>query len=111
MDPDAWVVNEGNTTRRVTDAGLQEELCILRCSSSDCHEEMEALGIYSAVVVQPEQTGYPRVVPTAIASTTQFMVEVVATSMTGTSAVSGASAQGVLIQPRVTGINAPTDGV
>jgi len=78
LDPDAWVFDEGSTTRRVMDAELQEELGILRCSSADCHEEMEALGINTAVVVQPDATGYPQVVPTAVASTTQLTVEVVA---------------------------------
>ncbi|KFZ22959.1 hypothetical protein V502_02560 [Pseudogymnoascus sp. VKM F-4520 (FW-2644)] len=111
LDPDAWVVDEGNTTRRVTDAELQEKLSILRCSSADCHEEMEALGIDTAVVAQPEETGYPKVVPTAIASTTHLTVEVVATPVAGASAVSGASAHGILMQPQATGMNALTDGV
>ena len=80
-------------------------------SSADCHEEMEALGIDTAVVAQPEETGYPKVVPTAIASTTHLTVEVVATQVAGASAVSGASVQGILMQPQATGMNALTDGV
>ncbi|RDL34409.1 uncharacterized protein BP5553_07537 [Venustampulla echinocandica] len=94
LDPDAWIVDEGNTTRRVTDAELQEEL-----------------GIDTAVAAQPKETGYPKVVPTAIASTTHLTVEVVATPVAGASAVSGASAQGILMQPQATGMNALTDCV
>jgi hypothetical protein len=111
LDPDAWVFDEGNTTRSITDVELQEELGILRCGSADCHEEMETLGIDTAVVVQPEATGYPQVVPTAVASTTQLTIEVVATLVASASAVSGAGAHGILVQPRATGINALIDSV
>ncbi|KAI9730799.1 MAG: hypothetical protein M1818_008079 [Claussenomyces sp. TS43310] len=109
LDPDAWVFDEGNTTRRVTDAELQENLGILRCSSADCHDEMDGLGIATALVVHTEATEDPQVVPTAVASTTQLTREVVATSVAGASAVSGAGARGILVQPRATGINAVSD--
>ena len=111
LDPDSWVFDEGNTTRSITDVELQEELGILRCGSADCHEEMETLGIDTAVVVQPEATGYPQLVPTAVASTTQLTIEVVATPVASASAVSGAGAHGILVQPRATGINALIDSV
>lgn len=98
LDPDAWVYNDGNRTRRLTDAELQENLGILRCSLPDCNEEMRALGIETAIVVQPTATG-----PSAqtVASTTQVVAGVFATQTGGASA--GSDLHGVLVQPRVTG--------
>ncbi|KAI2464656.1 glycosyl hydrolases family 18-domain-containing protein [Annulohypoxylon bovei var. microspora] len=97
LDPDAWVVDEGNSTRRVTDEELRGELGILRCNSADCHEEMQVLDIDTALVVQPEATGYHQI-QTAIASTTS----VVTAPTSSTSATSGA--RGIPAQPLATGL-------
>lgn len=59
LDPDAWVFDDGNTTRPVADDELESVLGIVRCSSADCREEMEALEVESAPVFQPEATGHP----------------------------------------------------
>jgi chitinase len=77
LDPDAWVYNDGNCTRRLTDAELEEKLGILRCSSTDCKEEMQALGIETAMVVQPTATA--PFLQTAV-SMTQLTVGILATS-------------------------------
>jgi chitinase len=100
LDPDAWVYTDGNSTRRLTDEEL-EEVGILRCSSSDCHEEMQALGIETAAVAQPEATGPPQV-PIAIPTTTQPAMGAGATPVDYASAGSGA--HGILAQPRATGL-------
>jgi len=103
LDPDAWVFNDGNRTRRLTDAELENNLGILRCSLPDCKEEMRALGIETAIVVQPTATA-----PSAqlAPSTTQLIVEAVATLADGAStrAAAGGDALGMLVQPRVTGV-------
>jgi len=98
LDPDAWVYNDGNRSRRLTDAELQGNLGILRCSLPDCKEEMRALGIETAIVVQPTATA-----PSAqtVASTTQIAVGVFTTQMGGASV--GSDIHGLLVQPRVTG--------
>jgi len=99
LDPDAWIFNDGNSTRRLTDAELQEKLGILRCSLADCKEEMLALGLETAIVVQPTATA-----PSAqlAASTTQVAV---GTVLRGASAEASAGSHihGMLMQPRVTG--------
>jgi chitinase len=53
LDPDAWVYDEGNSTRPATDEELEEYIGIVRCASADCKEEMETLQVESAMVVQP----------------------------------------------------------
>ncbi|KAI8946203.1 hypothetical protein F4801DRAFT_593529 [Xylaria longipes] len=45
LDPEAWVFDDGNSTRRVTKNELMEDLGIIGCDSADCHEEMQDLGI------------------------------------------------------------------
>ncbi|KAI1501196.1 hypothetical protein F5X99DRAFT_409340 [Biscogniauxia marginata] len=101
LDTDAWVFNDGSCTRRATDVELEEVLGILRCSSADCHEEIQALGIDTALVMQPEATASPQV-QTAIASTTQLAIGVVAAPVGGASAGSGAHE--IFAQPRATGL-------
>lgn len=103
LDPEAWVYNDGNTTRRLTDAELRE-IGILRCASAHCREEMQALGIETARVVQPEATTNAPA-PTVVASTTQSTIET-ATAVGVASAGSGAGgvAGGMFAQPRATGI-------
>lgn len=98
LDPDAWVYNDGNRSRRLTDAELQEKLGILRCSSPDCKEEMHEMGIETAIIVQPTATA-----PSAqtVASTTRVVAGMFATPTGGASA--GSYIQGVLVQPKVTG--------
>lgn len=56
LDPRAWVVNEGNSSRQLRKEEL-EDLGIVECTSADCQAEMKALGIESAPVVQPTQVG------------------------------------------------------
>jgi len=101
LDPDAWAFNDGNRTRRLTDAELQEKLGILRCSSADCKEEMRALGIETAIVVQPTATAPAQMT----ASTTQLATEAFITLAGGASAgaSAGSDIRGMLLQPKVTG--------
>lgn len=70
LDPDAWVF-DGSTTRCITDDELESVSGIVRCSSTDCVEEMKALRVESAIFVQPEATMYPPPqAPIVMASTT-----------------------------------------
>lgn len=102
LDPDAWVYDDGNSTRRLTDKELEEEMGILRCSSANCEEEMQALGIETAVVTQPEVTGPPQV-PTAIPTTTQQPVVAEVTAPMVTPSAGGGTRE-MLWQPRATGV-------
>jgi chitinase len=99
LDPDGWVYDNGNSTRPLTDNEL-EEVGIIRCSSADCHDEMQALGIETAIVEQATVTGPPQV-PIAIATTTHPATGVVATPVDYASAKGGI--HGLLAQPRATG--------
>ncbi|KAI0888397.1 glycosyl hydrolases family 18-domain-containing protein [Annulohypoxylon maeteangense] len=101
LDPNAWVFDDGNSTRRVTDEELREDLGILRCSSADCQEEMKVLGIETARVVQPDEPGYHQV-QTAVASTTQTVLKAAVTPVSSATASSGP--RGTPAQPRVTGL-------
>jgi chitinase len=92
LDPEAWVWDDGNSTRRVTEDELARDLGILRCSSADCHKEMQELGIESARIVQDPETSPGPAVPSASASRTQLVPHITATEVSGNaSAGSGAS--------------------
>jgi chitinase len=91
LDPDAWVVDQGNSTRAATDEELERELGILRCASADCRDEMVAFGIESAVVVVPSSLPYgaSSAAVTAVASTTTVIESVVTSGVMTPSAGSG----------------------
>ncbi|KAI1203503.1 hypothetical protein F5X97DRAFT_330179 [Nemania serpens] len=101
LDPEAWVFDDGNSTRRVTKNELVEDLGIIRCDSADCHEEMQDLGIESALVVQPPETAHGSV-PTTAASATQLALDI-RTAPTG-EASAGSGALGVLGLPGPTSL-------
>ncbi|KAI1734037.1 glycosyl hydrolases family 18-domain-containing protein [Xylaria scruposa] len=82
LDPEAWVFDDGNTTRRATADELVRDMGILRCNSADCHEEMQELEIDSALIVQSSDTSYHPVVPTTFASRTQSVPQTTATAVT-----------------------------
>lgn len=99
LNPDAWVFNDGNSTRRLTDVELQDKLGILRCKVADCKDEMQALGIETAAVVQPTATA-PSV--QMVASTTHLGVSVTPVPFVAM-ASAGSDIHGMVVQPRVTG--------
>ncbi len=97
LDPEAWVFDDGNSTRRVTKDELVRYLGILRCESADCHEEMQELGIKSAPV------SHHPAVPTTFASRTQSASDVMATDVSG-EASAGSRAAALLATPTQTGL-------
>ncbi|KAH8160820.1 hypothetical protein CIB48_g7423, partial [Xylaria polymorpha] len=103
LDPEAWLLDDGNSTRHATKDELMEDLGILRCDSADCHEEMQELGIESALVVEPQGTAH-RLVPTAVASSTQLALDIKPTTSTAGEASAGSDALGLLGLPRPTGL-------
>ncbi|KAI0537757.1 hypothetical protein GGR58DRAFT_501952 [Xylaria digitata] len=93
LDPEAWVFDDGNSTRRVTEDELVRYLGFLRCNSADCHEEMHELGIKSAPVVEAPETSHHLAVPMTFASRTQSASDITTTDVFGkASAGSGAAA-------------------
>ncbi|TGJ83730.1 hypothetical protein E0Z10_g5022 [Xylaria hypoxylon] len=105
LDPEAWVYDDGNSTRRVTEDELVRDLGILRCNSADCHEEMQQLGIESAPVVRSAETSDHPAVPTTFASRTPSMphaAHVTATKLAG-EAFAGSGA--AIATPAQTGLS------
>ncbi|KAH9206557.1 hypothetical protein DL95DRAFT_375269 [Leptodontidium sp. 2 PMI_412] len=100
LNPDDWVFNDGNRTRRLTDIELQEKLGILRCSTPNCNEEMRALGIETAIVVQPTVTAPSNQM--VAATTTQLAASVTATWASAV-ASAGSDIRGMVVQPKATG--------
>ncbi|KAI0904346.1 hypothetical protein F4823DRAFT_634502 [Ustulina deusta] len=103
LDPEAWVFDDGNSTRRVTKDELVRYLGILRCESADCHEEMQELGIKSAPVVEAAEASHHPAVPTTFASRTQSASDVMATDVSG-EASAGSRAAALLATPTQTGL-------
>ncbi len=60
VDPNEIYVDEGNSSRRLTDQELLEEFGILRCQG-DCTQEMEKLGYASLPVIENQNTSPPTV--------------------------------------------------
>ena len=97
LDPDAYVVNTGNSTRPLTKEELQS-IGIIRCASADCEAEMGALAIESAPVVQPTQT--------AIVQATAYVTPTpvgLAPDIADTASAGSGSDRFVAPQPRATG--------
>jgi hypothetical protein len=97
LDPDAYVVNTGNSTRPLTKEELQR-IGIIRCASADCEAEMGALAIESAPVVQPTQT--------AIVQATAYVTPTpvgLAPDIVDTASAGSGSDRFVAPQPRATG--------
>ncbi|KAK0100840.1 hypothetical protein ONS95_007287 [Cadophora gregata] len=100
LNPDAWVYNDGNRTRRLTDTELQEKLGILRCRAADCKDEMRALGIETAIVVQATVTAPSQQI---VASTTTQLAASVTPAWAPALASVGSDIRGLMVQPRATG--------
>jgi hypothetical protein len=97
LDPDAYVVSNGNSTSPLTEEELQS-IGIIRCASADCEAEMGALVVESAPVVQPTQAAI--VQATAYATPTQVDL---AQDMVGTAPAGSGSESFVAQEPRATG--------
>lgn len=74
LDPEAWVINDGNSTRLLSSDELKN-LGILKCASADCRAEMSALGIESAAIVQPTQAAFVQAKPSACITTTSDRID------------------------------------
>ena len=53
FDPDSIVLQDGNSTRKLTDEELKERFGFVRCADTECSHVMQELGIQSAIVVAP----------------------------------------------------------
>jgi chitinase len=97
LDPDAYVLNIGNSSRPLTEEELQK-IGIIRCASADCEAEMGALAIESAPVVQPTQAAIVQ----AAAYATPTPVDL-ADRLIDTASAGSGSERFVAQQPRATG--------
>ncbi|SMR58009.1 unnamed protein product [Zymoseptoria tritici ST99CH_3D1] len=82
LDPEAWIFNDGNSTRLLTNDEL-EDIGILKCASADCQAEMQDLGIESAAIMQQTEATVLTATPSA------FATAVGTAEATGTSASPG----------------------
>ncbi|KAI0206817.1 hypothetical protein F4808DRAFT_466759 [Astrocystis sublimbata] len=59
IQPDDIYVDQGNTSRRITDEELLEDFGLLKCADEECSRELEALGVASLPVINAHETSPP----------------------------------------------------
>ncbi|KAK7991331.1 hypothetical protein PG988_000125 [Apiospora saccharicola] len=66
--PDTPYVDEGNSSRKITEEELLHDFGLVRCEEDDCADEMQRLGLASLPVIQG-----PKTAPPSVEATTTIM--------------------------------------
>ncbi|OBT81990.1 hypothetical protein VE02_09311 [Pseudogymnoascus sp. 03VT05] len=80
VDPEAIVLNEGNSTRKPTDEELLKQFGIVKCKSVGCDAEKSFFGIESARTMGPGSTAMARATAGAITAAVECAAPTVTSS-------------------------------